>query len=64
MKEHTFNVLGFIIGATAAIFNKQFGELCRRWQVLISGRDYGLWSFRIPAVVIGILMAALSVVTW
>ena len=49
-----------LIGATAVLLNKPFGELCRRWQVLAAGRDYGLRYFRIPIIVIGSLAVILG----
>jgi hypothetical protein len=61
MKEQTNAILLCLFGALLVLVNKPFGELCRRWQVMISGRDYGLRAFRIPVVVIGSLMLLVGI---
>ena len=46
------------------IFNRQVAEGARSFQVAISGRDYGLSSFRVPFLAGGIIFVVLGVVTW
>jgi hypothetical protein len=60
-KEQTNQILLCAFGALLLSLNKPFGELCRKWQIMFSGRDYGIWSFRLPAIIIGGLMLLLGV---
>ncbi len=61
MSGHTNQILFCLLGTLLVLLNKPFGELCQRWQVIISGRDYGLWSFRAPILVIGSLLLLMGV---
>jgi hypothetical protein len=51
-----------LIGAAAVLLNKPFGELCRRWQVIASGRDFGLGSFRLGVVLAGSLIMLMGLI--
>ena len=61
MREQTNAILLCVFGAVFVLVNKPFGEACRRWQMMFSGRDYGLLSFRVPVVLIGSRMLLLGV---
>jgi hypothetical protein len=57
MTKEQINALGFcIVGALLLLTNKPFGQLCRQWQMMMFRRDYGIFSFRMPIIVIGALL--------
>ena len=60
-KEH-INAIGLsVAGLLLLLTNKPFGELCRQWQIMMFHRDYGILSFRVPAIIIGALLLVLGV---
>jgi hypothetical protein len=44
MNNHVFNVFACLLGSGMLIFSKEVAEGARRFQVLVSGRDYGASS--------------------
>ncbi len=61
LSEHTNQILLCLFGALLVLLNKPFGEVCRRWQVVISGKDDGIWPFRAPILIIGSLLLLMGV---
>jgi hypothetical protein len=50
-----------VVGLLLLLTNKPFGELCRRWQIMMFHRDYGIRSFQVPAIIIGALLLIIGV---
>ncbi len=61
MKEQANGFLLCIFGAIFVLVNKPFGEAFRQWQVMISGKDYGVLSFQVPIIALGALMMLLGI---
>ncbi len=64
MKTHVFDVLAILLGTSFILLNKPLGELFRQWRIMVSSRDLGLWPFRIPLIIVGILFIMMSIVGW
>ena len=64
MSEHIFNIIAFIMGGSFIALNKSIGELSRQFQLQVTGRDFGLMSFRVPFIIGGVILLALSILTW
>jgi len=62
MTREQINAIGFcIVGSLLLLTNKPFGELCRQSQIMMFGRDYGIWSFRVPLIAIGALLLVFGI---
>ncbi len=48
------------IGTLMVVLNKPLGEAVRRARPALGERDYGVWSYRVPLIVIGILLTCFS----
>lgn len=64
MSEHFPHITMLVAGLSFLIFNKQIGQLTRKFQIAFTGRDYGLMSFRVPFAIGGVLFIVLSIITW
>jgi len=51
----------FMFGVLLLVGNKPFSEGCRQFQLEMFKRDYGIWSFRIPAIILGALLTLLGI---
>ena len=54
-------IMFLLMGLAFLIFNKPISHLSREWQKIISGRDYGEWSFRIPFMIGGAIFATIGI---
>lgn len=43
-----------LVGLTTIIFVKRFAEIGIKWQYFLTKREYPLYSFVIPALIVGI----------
>jgi hypothetical protein len=51
----------FAFGVLLLLANKPFSKGCQQFQGEMFKRDYGIWSFRIPAILIGALLTLLGI---
>ena len=48
------------IGTLMVILNKPVGEALYRARLALGDRDYGVWAYRGPLILIGIVLTCLS----
>ena len=51
-----------LIGLITIIFVKKFGEFGIKWQYFLTKREYPLYSFIVPTLIVGITFVIIGVI--